>query len=262
MRQSGILREFDPKRGVSVATLAYDYPADYLVPEHAHGSDQLIYATRGMMEVHSGQGMWLIPPHFALWIPALTMHRIRMPSAVSMRTLYIRPGLVARPEPACAVLCVTPLLRELILEAVRIGCLRLRDLDHCALRSLIVLHLTKATSTPTEVRLPQDSRALAVAQQILKDPAQPHSLAALCGRAGVSVRTLERLFKTEPGVDFDAWRRQVRMIRAVEFLIAGRSVKEAAFAVGYGQPSAFVEAFRRTFGVTPKVWTGRVRGGG
>jgi hypothetical protein len=87
MQQSQLLREYDPRRGVSVATLAYDYPAGFLVPEHAHGSDQLIYATRGV---------WIIPPHFALWIPAERFHRIRMPVAVSMRTLYLRPGLAAR----------------------------------------------------------------------------------------------------------------------------------------------------------------------
>jgi hypothetical protein len=38
-----------------------------------------------------------------------------------MRTLYFRPRLVAAFSPGCAVLHVTPLLRELILEAVRIG---------------------------------------------------------------------------------------------------------------------------------------------
>src|SRR5271165_1946284 len=107
MRQDAVLRDYDPKRGVSVATLAYEYNAGFEVPEHAHGSDQLIYAISGVMEVSSGQSMWLIPPHFALWIPARTFHRIHMPGAVSMRTLYFRPGLVSRLSPGCAVLHVT-----------------------------------------------------------------------------------------------------------------------------------------------------------
>ena len=59
MRQTEILRDFDPGRGVSVATLAYEYPAAYEVAEHAHGSDQLIYAIRGVMEVFCGVNMWL-----------------------------------------------------------------------------------------------------------------------------------------------------------------------------------------------------------
>lgn len=41
----GKLRKYDPGVGVSIATLAYEYPAGYEVPEHAHGSHQLIHAT-------------------------------------------------------------------------------------------------------------------------------------------------------------------------------------------------------------------------
>jgi mannose-6-phosphate isomerase-like protein (cupin superfamily) len=107
MRQAKILRDFDPKRGVSVATLAYEYGAGHQVPEHAHGADQLIYAIRGVMEVFSGANMWLIPPGFALWISAQTRHRIHMPGAVSMRTLYLRPGLARTRRRGGAVLHVT-----------------------------------------------------------------------------------------------------------------------------------------------------------
>src|SRR5208283_3080568 len=127
MRHSPVLTEYDPKRGVSVATLTYEYPSSYEVPIHAHGSDQLIYAISGIMEVFSDQTVWLIPPHFALWIPALTQHRIHLPGPLSMRTLYFRTDLKARPDPGCAVLHVSPLLRELIVETVRIGQLRMRN---------------------------------------------------------------------------------------------------------------------------------------
>ena len=66
LRQNQVLTEYDPKRGVSIASLAYGYPARFQVTEHAHRSDQLIYAISGLMEVSSDQSMWLIPPHFAL----------------------------------------------------------------------------------------------------------------------------------------------------------------------------------------------------
>src|SRR5271154_5435279 len=140
LRQSKVLTEYDPKRGVSIATLAYEYPSGFKVAEHAHGSDQLIYAISGIMEVSSDQSMWLIPPHFALWIPARTSHRIHMPGPVSMRTLYLRPGLASALSRGCAVLHVTPLLRELIVETVRIGQLRMRNHHERALRDLLILH--------------------------------------------------------------------------------------------------------------------------
>jgi AraC-like DNA-binding protein/mannose-6-phosphate isomerase-like protein (cupin superfamily) len=255
LKHDGILREFDPKRGVSIATLAYEYPAGFRVPEHAHGSDQLIYAIRGVMEVSADQTVWLIPPHFALWIPAGAYHRIRMPGSVSMRALYLRRGLVPAFGAGCAVLHVTPLLRELTVEAVRVGQLRARNQYECALRDLLISHLLKASRVPTFVTLPTESRALAVAQAVLANPGGAKTLAALCADAGVSVRTVERAFQKDTGAGFESWRRQVRLMKAVELLVSGHSVKQVAFEVGYCQPSAFVEMFRRSFGTTPKAWT-------
>ena len=248
LRQTNLLTEFDPKRGISVATLAYEYPSGFEVLDHAHGSEQLIYAINGLMEVSSGQSVWLIPPHFAIWIPARTYHRIHMPGPVSMRTLYMRTGLKTRLEPRCAVLHVTPLLRELIIETVHAGQLRLRDRDECALRDLLVSQLRKASPMPTFVTLPREKRALAVAQAILQNPAESKPMAALCAEAGVSVRTIERVFRREIGSSFESWRRQVRLTRAVELLVSGYSIKEVAHRIGYRQPSAFCR------NVSPNIW--------
>jgi AraC-like DNA-binding protein len=251
---------YDPKPGTSIATLAYEYPPAFDVPEHAHGADQVIYATRGVMEVSAGQSFWLIPPQFAIWIPARTMHSIRMPSAVSMRTLYLRRGLAPKLPATCAVLHVTPLLRELILEAVEIGELRTRHRMHGALRELLLFHLHKASPVPIFITLPKDSRALAVAHDLIANQAANPSLESLCLNAGASVRTIERVFRKEVGIDFAVWRRQARLMRAVELLAGGSLVKQAAFATGYRQPSAFVEMFRRTFGATPKAWAAALAG--
>jgi AraC-like DNA-binding protein len=248
------LTEYDPKRGISVATLAYEYPSRFEVSEHAHGSDQLIYAISGLMEVSSDQSVWLIPPHFALWIPARTRHRIHMTGPVLIRTLYLRTGLTARLEPHCAVLHVTPLLRELIVETVRVSQLRVRNRYECALRDLLISQLQRASPMPTFVTLPREARALAVAQAVLRNPAESKAMAALCAEAGVSVRTIERVFRKELGTDFESWRRQVRLTKAVELLVSGCSIKEVAHKVGYCQSSAFVEMFRRTFSTTPKAW--------
>lgn len=206
------------------------------------------------MEVSSAQNMWLIPPHFALWIPARTQHQIRMQGPVSMRTLYLRPGQVSRIGEPCAVLHITPFLRELIIEVVRVKRLRLRNPYEYALHKLLITQLEKASSVPTFITLPHEERALAMAQAMLRNPAESKSLATLCTEVGISVRTIERIFRRDVGIDFDSWRRQVRLTRAVQLLVSGCSIKEVAFGIGYRQTSAFVEMFRRTFGTTPKVW--------
>jgi len=113
------------------------------------------------MEVSSGQSAWLIAPHFGLWIPARTCHRIRMPGPVSMGTFYLRPGLASALPPGCSVLHVTPLLRELVLETVRVGKLRSRHRHERAPRELAVLHLENASPVPTFVTMSVELVALA-----------------------------------------------------------------------------------------------------
>src|SRR6476620_6560730 len=103
----GLIRDFDPPAGIAISTLAYDYPAGFAVHEHAHGAGQVIYAISGVMEVSADRSVWLIPPQFAIWIPARTTHRIRMPEAVAMRTLYLRPGVARRLPQSCSVLHVS-----------------------------------------------------------------------------------------------------------------------------------------------------------
>lgn len=206
------------------------------------------------MEVSSGRNQWLIPPHYALWIPALIHHQIRMRGAVSMRTLYLRASLNARSESDCAVLHIGPLLRELIVEIVRVGQLGMKHRYEIALRELLVPQIRKASSAPILITVPRQPRALAVARAILQNPAEPTSLAVLCSQAGVSVRTIERIFRKDIGSSFETWRRQVRLMKAVELLTSGDSVKEVAFKVGYNHSSAFIEMFRQTFGTPPKAW--------
>jgi AraC-like DNA-binding protein len=254
MRHTGLLLEYDPTPGVSISTLAYEYPVGFNVVEHAHGSDQVIYAPRGVMEVAAGRSLWLIPPQFAVWIPAHTSHKIRMPGAVSMRTLYLRRGLASRLPRTCSVFHVTMLLRELIIETVRLGKLEARNRLHRTIRDLIVHELHDSSPVPTFVTLPSDSRALAVAQAAMADLADGRSLSELCTGAGASVRTIERAFRRDVGTSFELWRRQARLMKAVERLVAGHPVKEVAYDVGYRRPSAFVEMFRQTMGTTPKTW--------
>jgi AraC-like DNA-binding protein len=141
-----------------------------------------------------------------------------------------------------------------VVEAVRIGELRQRDGLHCALRDLIVSRLRDAPIVPIFITLPKDARALAVANALMADPANHSPLDAICRNAGISVRTMERVFLREVGMSFDSWRRQVRLTKAVELLVSGCAVKEVAARVGYRQPSAFVEMFRQTLGTTPKAW--------
>lgn len=119
---------------------------------------------------------------------------------------------------------------------------------------VLVAQIDRASPIPTLLAMPKDSRARALAESVMADPRQPASLEVQCRRFGVSLRTMQRLFRRDVGTDFETWRCQARLMKAVELLAAGRSIKETAFAVGYRQASTFVAMFRRSLGMTPKVW--------
>jgi AraC-like DNA-binding protein len=186
------------------------------------------------MEISAGQSLWMAPPHLAVWIPdAGTQHRIRMPSPVSMRTLYLRRGLLPHAPEICTVLHISPLFRELVVEAVRIGKLRTTNHLHRALRDLILSQLRNASPVPMFVRLPEDSRARGVAEAFIANQADAPSLNALCRKVGISIRTIQKTFRKEVGTSSEFWRRQVRLMKGIELLVAGSSVKTVAAEVGY-----------------------------
>src|SRR5882672_12664245 len=106
------------------ATLSYEFEHGHVIPSHFHPEDQLVFASKGVMTVSTRQGIWVVPPSRAVWIPARTPHSITMSGAVSMRTLYLLPGLVRCLPANCVVLNVSPLLKELVLHACRFPRLR------------------------------------------------------------------------------------------------------------------------------------------
>jgi AraC-like DNA-binding protein len=59
------------------------------------------------------------------------------------------------------------------------------------------------------------------------------------------------LFIRETGLSFGLWRQKVRLLDSIRLLTEGKSVTEAALDVGYASVSAFIAAFRETFGYTP-----------
>src|SRR6202042_3089873 len=87
--------------------------------------------------------------------------------------------------------------------------------------------------------------------RLLPPRAAPAPLAELARGAGASLRTLQRLFPTETGLTLEAWRQKARLITAVAMLSGGAPVAVTAADCGYDSPSAFINAFRRQFGVTP-----------
>ena len=232
---------------------AYDYPSGHETGLHRHPRAQLLFATSGVMRVTTEATYFTVPPGAGLWVPADTLHAVRMDGEVAMRALFLRADGAAAGPSTVTVIAVSPLLRELILTVCAEpivwdarGPMRL-------VAALALHEIGRAATRPLGLAACQDPRTRRVADVLLANPADPRDLDQLARHAGASVRTLTRLFRAETGMSFQQWRRQLRMTEALARIAQGVPIARAAAQVGYASVPAFGAAFRQTFGVTPQT---------
>jgi AraC-like DNA-binding protein len=226
---------------------------DFRLLEHEHSWWQLLYAISGAMTVYAGNTSWMIPTGKAVIIPFDCRHSMRMWGEVAMRTLYFPPDLEAPAlsNPHCRVISVTPLLRELIVRVVEMGALDRRIEEQNRLAWTVLDEIARAEETELILPVPQDPRAAAIAQDVLATPGEEPALEALARRHGVGRRTLERIFRSDTGMSFGMWQQKARLLYSVRALAEGKAVTEAALDAGYASVSAYIAAFKKTFGCTP-----------
>ena len=234
-----------------VGTVSADLPDGHLIPEHYHPEDQLIFASKGVMTVRTKQGIWVVPPLRAVWIPAGTPHSVAISGLVCMRTLYFLPKVVRALPKKCFVMNVSTLLRELILHACQFKKLSVNVPAEKRIIELTVDQLKMAYSIPLQLPHPLDGRAARVVKALLEDPGQQKTLARLARDCGASKRTVQRLFLAETNMTFGKWRQQVRLLHAMRLLAGGEKVMSAALDSGYSSPSAFIAMFKKQLGTTP-----------
>jgi AraC-like DNA-binding protein len=206
------------------------------------------------MTVRTDEGIWVVPPRRAVWIPAKTPHSIVMSGPVSMRTLYLRARMARKLPRSCCVVNVSALLQELILHACQFPRMNRKSKAHAHLIALILDQLDAVQAIPLQLPTPADSRAQRVAAILQKDPGEMRSLADACCQAGASKRTIERIFERETNLSLGKWRQQLRLLRSLQLLAAGEKITSAALEAGYSTPSAFIAMFRKALGTTPRQY--------
>ena len=234
-----------------IVTLARDTSAPHYFPLHQHARAQLVYASVGVLNVVTTQGTWVVPPQQAVWVPAGIKHEVRSPGPVSMRSLYIHQDMTGGLPAYCCVVAITPLLRELILEAVSLPNDYGPDGEESRLMQVILDKLQALEPTPLHLPFPQDPRVKTVSDALVANPADDRDLDTWAASAGASGRTLARVFLKETGMTFGAWRQRLRLLSAISRLGAGQPVTAVSYETGYHSPSAFIAMFKRALGVPP-----------
>lgn len=242
------------RAGTAITAIAADYPHGHVIASHSHAYGQLLYAIEGVMCIEAEGGRWVVPPTRGVWLEGGVRHQVRMSGDVKMRTVFVAANAGAQLPRRSCVLGIPPLLRELIVAAIDIPSGYGPDSRDACLMRLLLHELHALPVLPLHLPLPVDARLRAVCRRLIEAPDDCRTVDAWAAEAGMSSRTLHRLFRQQTGMRFGYWRQQVRLLAALERLARGDKVVDVALDHGYQSQSAFAAMFRRHFGMPPTAF--------
>lgn len=218
---------------------------------HSHRKAQLLYSVRGVVNCDVEDGVWIVPPQCAVWIPGGLPHSARGSGETECYCLFVEPEAIPGLPRACATIAVSPLLRELLLRVASLPELYSLEGSESRLVATLLDELVAAPVEDLHFPMPRDSRLRKLAEMLLEDPASKVSKAEFAIHIGLSERSMSRLLAQEIGMSFGRWRRQLHVILALQRLTRGESVQTVALELGYENASGFVTMFRKAVGKPP-----------
>ena len=235
----------------AVINSATDYPESWVIPDHSHEKHQLLYATEGVMVVHSAQNQWTVPPNRGFWMPSGHVHSLRCVGALKMRSVFVRPASFPNLPSETKAVSISPLLSELIKASVSLKPPYAEDSRDARIMHLILDELALLPALPLSLPQPADPRIRRICLALQDDPGDASTVADWSERLGLDQTTIQRLFRRETGLTFGQWRQQARLLLALERIAVGEKIIDVAFELGYESPSAFTSMFKKQFGKTP-----------
>ncbi|AOB31718.1 AraC family transcriptional regulator [Bordetella sp. H567] len=239
-------RATGPVIGIRLETA--DYGSE--IPVHQHRQGQLILAMKGGVTCEVSGAIWMVPPHYAVWVPGMMPHSVRATANARICYLYVQPG-AARLPAQCCTLAISPLVHELILDMANQPADY--DADSRTGRKAAVLLEELAIMPVEQLHLPisDEPRMRRIATMLSDHPADRRTLAEWARLVAMSERSLARLIRHETGLTFGRWRQQLHLIIALRQLAAGQTVQRVAEELGYESVTAFITMFKKSLGKPP-----------
>lgn len=235
-----------------IIALGTDYPDGHVIAAHRHDRDQLLYGMTGVLMASTPQGAWMMPPQRGMLIPAGVIHEVRLFGDVKMRSLYLRPDRLGDTDNQCKVVGISSLMRHLLIEAVTVP----PEYDMAgrdgALMTLIEYEIKRLPVLPLSLPLPEQAGLREKCRAFLASPTPHETIDDWCHHLGMSRRSFTRQFRKETGSSFVEWRQQACILAALPRLAAGEAVTTIAMDLGYDNPAAFSNMFKRILGASPR----------
>jgi AraC-like DNA-binding protein/quercetin dioxygenase-like cupin family protein len=265
LAEAANLSPIDLRQGGHVRAGSYVYEGDRLVTGwHSHGMHQIEYAVAGVVEVETAEAHFVLAPQQAAWIPAGLTHQAVMNPAVRTVSVMFDDSLVAQAGERARIVAVSPLIREMILYAVRWPIARKAQHDgsETYFRALADL-ISEALDHERPLSLPtSDDPMVTAAMAYTKENLESVTVGQVCRAIAVSERTLRRQFRRAAGISWRQYLLHARLLRAMALLaVPGQTVRDVSTAVGFDSVSSFARAFAQYCGETPSSFRRRVDDG-
>ncbi|MFT4117659.1 AraC family transcriptional regulator [Bradyrhizobium sp.] len=218
---------------------------------HEHRKDELVLALRGLVRCEAGQGVWIVPPRCALWIPGNVPHSVSVAGDVEVYCLFVEPDALPMLPRQCCTLSISPLLEHLMMHVSRMPVLYDVDGADGRIAAVLLDQLALAPAEALSFPMPADVRLRRIASAMMSDPSDRATIDEWGRRMAVAPRTLTRILQRETGMSFGRWRQQLHILIALQRLDQGASVQTVALDLGYEGASAFVTMFRKALGKPP-----------
>lgn len=224
---------------------------------HAHVQAQLLYASKGTIQVLTHDQVWIMPPMCALWIPPRVEHSVISLSHVQLNTALVEQNAAQAMGQTCFLIRVSNLLHELLIRFNELDQLRKNDSATFqalsqALQLIIFDEIQRAHSLAVQIPWPNDKRLIKICESLLQSPDQLKDLNTWADEIGTSSRTLMRMFQKETGLSYRAWIQQMHIALALSKIADGLSISQISESLGYTNASAFSAMFKRHLGKTPQ----------
>jgi AraC-like DNA-binding protein len=251
------------KRGQDIAVT---FPGLYLVHHnlpgkrvavHHHPEHLVFFPLQGEIRVTLSDRTLTAGPGAVIYLPPRTDHAFDSSSQLGERLICLVPDRrwkrAAKPPGEPLVFPASQLAKELLFYLLLHP--ETRHAGSLIETFLQTLGESAEAGTPlmahAESRV-RDPRVRRVLDSFQSDLAEPLSIPEVAAKAGLSVRTLNRLFAVELGATPKQILNRYRISAATELLVSGRAnVTEAAFHVGYQSLAQFIRVFRQLTGQLP-----------
>jgi AraC-like DNA-binding protein len=230
---------------------------------HFHDVHEIEYACRGMVEVKTEAGHYLLPPHQAAWIPAGLHHQTTLNAGAQTLAVLFEPALVPAAGDRVRIIAVSALLREMMLHSARWPISRTEpgaEADSFFQALGYVVAGAMDDEMPLHLPVAADPVVTAVTEYTRANLDRVR-LSDVTRAVGVSERTLRRIFSTHLGMSWRSYLLRARVLRSMALLAQpDRSVLEVSIAVGFDDAGAFARSFARHCGETPSAYKRRISG--